>query len=657
MEAKEETDDIGLRYAKMAVAEAKLLESGVLIPNNTSGGSYAIGRVAPGSTASVKWGDDQYRYVNAIVTTELITAEDRLEMKEKLEELKGTGTYTEWAKNYLEEKGYTLKDSVNTNLYGTDPTTWDILSSAQTVNAYPLVQTFSGLYQYDVEDVLQPELAESYEMSDDGLTYTFHLREGLSWVDSQGRKVADLKADDFVAGMQHMMDYNDDSGLGDLLRDIIVNVNEYLDGEITDFSQVGVSAPDDLTVVYTLESPCPYFMTMLSYTPFAPMSRDYFTSQGGKFGQEFDSSASDYTYGKTPDNIAYCGPFIITNYTSKNVIAFKQNESYWNKDNVQITSMTWPYEDQSDPTKMYNDIKSGTLDASALNTSEVETAKADGIFDDYAYITSTTGSTFSIYFNLNRAAYANVNDETKVVSSLEEEDKDRTNTALNNANFRLAVAFSVDKATRQAQRVGESLKLTRIRNSYTPGTFVTLPNDVTIDINGTETTFPEGTYFGEIVQAQLDADNIPILAFDETADDGIGSSDGYDGYYNVDNAKEFLEKAIEELAQQGIVVDEENPIKLEIPYSSATEWVVNTANALKQSVEGALDGKVEIVLAEATDSTDWYYAGYYTTYGYEANYNITDVSGWGPDYGDPSTYLDTFLPDYAGYVVRSLGIF
>ena len=42
---------------------------------------------------------------------------------------------------------------------------------------------------------------------------------------------------------------------------------------------------------------------------------------------------------------------------------------------------------------------------------------------------------------------------------------------------------------------------------------------------------------------------------------------------------------------------------------------------------------------------------------YEANYDIYDLSGWGPDYGDPSTYLDTFLPDYAGYMIKCIGIF
>ena len=100
--------------------------------------------------------------------------------------------------------------------------------------------------EYDIENVLQPALAESYDVSEDGLTYTFHLREGVSWVDSQGRKVADVKADDFVAGMEHLIDAG--GGLEALLDGLILNASAYLNGEITDFSQVGVKALDDYTV-------------------------------------------------------------------------------------------------------------------------------------------------------------------------------------------------------------------------------------------------------------------------------------------------------------------------------------------------------------------------------------------------------------------------
>ena len=54
---------------------------------------------------------------------------------------------------------------------------------------------------------------------------------------------------------------------------------------------------------------------------------------------------------------------------------------------------------------------------------------------------------------------------------------------------------------------------------------------------------------------------------------------------------------------------------------------------------------------------EWYYAGYYPSTGAEGNYDICDLSGWGPDYGDPQTYLDTMLPDYAGYMTKAIGLF
>ena len=77
----------------------------------------------------------------------------------------------------------------------------------------------------------------------------------------------------------------------------------------------------------------------------------------------------------------------------------------------------------------------------------------------------------------------------------------------------------------------------------------------------------------------------------------------------------------------------------------------------KKSVEDALGGKVIINLVECTSADEWYYTGYYTNYGYESNYDLFDLSGWGPDYGDPQTYLDTMLDEYAGYMAKCLGIY
>ncbi len=650
-EAKAELDDISLRYAMMAVAEAKLLESGVIIPFQTRGAGCGLSRVAPRTKNTTMWGTDNKRFHNQVVTTEFIKSEHIAEMREKWAELKGTGTYEEWVKEYLTDNGYELKDTYSYNLYNSDPTTWDILATSQAVDNEAIVNTYDGLMEYDMENVQQPALAESYEVSDDGLTYTFHIREGVEWVDSQGRKVADVKADDWVAGMQHMMDAM--GGLEFLIDGVIKNATGYINNEITDFNEVGVKAIDDHTLEYTLEAPCPYFMTMLGYSIFAPMSRDYYTSQGGKFGADFDKSAADYTYGQTPDNIAYCGPYLVTNFTSKNIIVFSANESYWNKDNINIKTITWPYEDGSDALKLYNDTKAGTVDGTGLTSAQVEAAKADGLLEEYGFISDTDGSTFPNYYNLYRTAYANANDETKVVSQLTDEEKDRANAAIGLKDFRLAVTFATDKASMNAQVTGEELKTYRLRNSYTPATFVTLEKETTIDINGTATTFPAGTYYGEVMQAQLDADGFPAKVYDET----LASGDGYDGWYNPEKAKEYLAKAKEQLAAKGITVDKDNPITIELPYDASNEPFTNRANAYKQSVEATLDGEVIVSINPANDNDEWYYSGYFTDYGYEANYNVTDVSGWSPDYGDPASYLDVYLPDYAGYVTKSLGIF
>lgn len=645
-----EAETVDERYALMAVAEGKLMESAMMYPLISKGGMYAMYRMAPRTKDYTLWGSDQDRYHQYVVTTDFIKTEDYNEMRAKWDELKGTGTYESWVKEYLAGKGYTLKDSFSMP-YASDPVTWDGLATSRAADTDAIINTYDGLMEYDVEGTLQPALAESYEVSDDGLTYTFHLRKDVKWTDSQGREVDTVKADDFVAGMQHMCDAQ--GGLEYLVQGVIKNVSQYISGEITDFDEVGVKAVDDYTVEYTLEEPCSYFETMLGYTIFMPMSRSYYQSQGGKFGAEYDSSAADYQYGKDSNSIAYCGPYLVTNATAKNTIVFKLSDSYWNKDNVNIKTLTWLFNDQSDVTKMYTDAKAGTVDYVNLNTSTMETAKSEGLYDQYAVVSDTDATSFMGFYNINRTATANSNDGTTAKTTKSDEEIQRTNKALQNVHFRRAISFAADRGAYNAQQVGEDLKYTSLRNTFTPGYFVSLSKDTTIQINGTDTTFPAGTYYGEIVQKQIDADGVKIKVWDAENK----TSDGFDGWYNPENAVEELNTAIEELAEEGITIDESNPIQIEYPYPSAVEVYTNKANSYKKSVEAALGGKVVINLVDAVDLDGWYYAGYYANYGYEANYDVYDVSGWGPDFGDPCSYLDTMLPDYEGYMTKCFGIF
>lgn len=650
--AKEETN-VSKRYALMAQAEAKLLEAAVLIPGTTNGGNYGLSRVAKRSASTVLWGNDSDRFHNVLVTTELITAEDQTHLKAMWNEVRGTGTYTQKAIDYLTEKGYTLKNTYNMG-YASDPKTWDALATSRSADSEAIVNTYDGLVEYDNENEIKPALAESWEVSEDGLTYTFHIRQGAKWVDAQGREVADVKADDFVAGMQHMLDAG--GGLEYLVENIIVNALEYNTGDVTDFAEVGVKATDDNTVVYTLCQPTSYFITMLGYNVFAPMSRTYFESKGGVFGKDDYKTAVDagtMKYGQTVNDIAYCGPYTVTNHTAENTIVFEANPTYWNKDNITIKTLTWKFNDGKDPTKAYEDTKAGTLDGCGLSSASLEACKADGNFEKYCTVSDTDATSFVLFLNLNRNAYANFNDETKAVSTMTDDQKKRTDVAMLNVHFRRAIGMGLDIATYNGQIVGEELKLNSVRNSYTPGNFVALEEDVTVEINGESKTFAKGTYYGEIVQAQIDADGVKIKVWDAENQ----TSDGFAGWHNPANAYEELQQAITELKEFGVEISKDNPIVMDLPYYSGNDIYSNRAQTLKQSVEEALQGCVVVNLVSCADAQEWYYAGYYTETGKDANYTLYDVSGWGPDYGDPATYLDTMLGDGAGYMARCLGIF
>lgn len=649
-------DNVSMRFALEAIAEAKLLESGVFMPSTCNGGNYAISRAVPYSISTVLWGNDNYRYHDMLVTTEPIKAADRAEVKEFYTQAANAEEYMTGAKAMLEEKGYTFKDSY-TIAYSQDPQTWDVLATYQQTDSEPVIQTYDGLLEYDQKNELQPALAESYTVSDDGLVYTFKLRQGVKWVDSQGREIGEVTAKDWVSGMQHMMDAQ--GGLEYLVDGLIVNATEYMGGEVTDIAEVGVKAVDDYTLEYTLTAPATYFITMLGYGVFAPMNSDFFLSQGGAFGIDAYAAALESgkcKYGTDNNTIAYCGPYLVTNWTPENTLVFKANDSYWNKDNINIKSLTWFYNDGQDVTKTYTDMKAGTIDGAGLNASTRELAKTEGMFDEYAYVSGTDATAFTAFWNVNRQAYENSNGEGVGATTQTPEQQAATKTAMYNVHFRRALCHAIDRAGVNALRVGEELKYNNMINSFTPGTFVKLEEDVTVDINGTATTFPAGTFYGAIVQAQLDADGSKALAFDATADDGIGSSSMYDGWYNPEAAAAELAIAVEELKAQGLEISAENPIQIDYACYDGSELYRNQGQAYKKSIEAALNGMVVVTPVPYATGKDYNDATYNFSTGAEANYDFQTNSGWGPDYGDPKSYLDTMLP-VPGGMCKAIGLY
>ena len=290
------------------------------------------------------------------------------------------------------------------------------------------------------------------------------------------------------------------------------------------------------------------------------------------------------------------------------------------------------------PTATYNDCVAGVYAGVTLGAASglLDLAKEDGNFDKYAYISETTSTSYFGGLNLNRGTFAL--ESGAAASAKTEQQKIDTTTALQNKAFRQALQFAFDKGTVNATSRGEDLKYTNLRNMYTHPEFVSLSEDTTVD----GVSFPAGTFYGEMVQYYLDEMGSPIKVADQI-----------DGWYNPDAAKAALAQAKEEL--DGIV---SWPIIIDVVYYSASDANTAQAQAYKSVIEGTLGAEnVQVNLIETTTSADFYACGYRASNGEAGNFDMFYGSGWGPDYGDPSTYLDTFAGEGAGYMTKVIGLF
>ena len=119
-----EAETLSERWALMAVAEAKFLESGVATPMYTAGGCYAMSRMPFRAGGYASWLGDRVYYDQMVLTNEIITTEDYEHLVDMWYELTGTGTYTQSAVDYLTRRGYTFTDTATTT-FDRVGTTWD----------------------------------------------------------------------------------------------------------------------------------------------------------------------------------------------------------------------------------------------------------------------------------------------------------------------------------------------------------------------------------------------------------------------------------------------------------------------------------------------------------------------------------------------------
>ena len=641
MEQARNADSIEERWMLYAQAEAALLDTAAIIPTTTQGGSYAMSRVAPHTVPFTKCGSDSKRFSGMIVSADFLSRSERRELESMWKAaVAGRGSYDPAA--YLSAKGHTLQTSYST-LCTLALKTLDWMATSASSNTDVLANCVEGLVQYDNLGYLQPALAESWEVSPDGKTYTFHLRRGVKWYTADGSVYAELTANDFVAGFRHMLDCR--AGLESLAGyggANIVGVNDYLWGEGT-FDEVGCKATNAYTLVYTLNAPCSFFTSLLTYNIFLPICDSFYRSCGGVYGIEEYATARDngsISYGScyTPSSQVYCGPFLLQ-FSSNDEIRVIKNTGYYGAARVTLNTIRWLNSSNMYSVDIYNMAINGSLSDISLMQANgtLESAKEDGYFDTYAFVTDTTTTTFFGALNLNRGRFCL--DGGACASPKDEKAKADAATALNNKNFRKALQHAFDKVRYNTVTRGEDLAETNLRNMLTPPDFVKLEKAVT-DQNGHK--FPVGTFYGDMVQYycnQLGCE--------------VNCADGQDGWYKPEEARAYLQAARIELG--GNVTW---PIQIDLVYYGFSTANAEQAAAYKAAIEETLGKKYVIVnLVEATDSTDYYNCGYFVEKGEDTNTDMFYGSGWGPDYSDPSTFLNIFDPAVDGYMLRMTGLY
>ncbi|MBP5600335.1 MAG: peptide ABC transporter substrate-binding protein [Lachnospiraceae bacterium] len=628
------------RYMLFAQAEAYLLDSAVFVPVSTRGGLYAISRRAPKTKPEVQWGNDDDRLKWAVISDEFTTKEEYDEMLDLwAKAVAGEGEYD--AAAYLKSKGHSIKDELVTT-FQTAPVTIDWLNTSSQADTEITVNCVDGLVEYNPLGQMEPALAESWDISEDGTVYTFHIRPGVYWYTSEGQQYAEVTAEDFVAGLHHMLDTQ--AGLEWLIDGVIVGGTDYY-ANGGSWDNVGYKAVDKYTLEVTLEQPVSYFLTMLTYSCFLPICASFYEAHGGVYGvEEYAAASADtntYTFGNSDDvaSQVYCGAFLLQKLLKDSEIVIVANPNYYNKETVNVNKVRWVYDNNENPSATYDDAVAGVYVGMNLTVASglLDKAKADGNFDKYAHITETESVTYFGGLNVNRGTYAL---ESGTCASTEtEQQKIDTHTALMNKNFRKAFVHAYEKAAYNAVTASEDLKLTSLRNMYTHPQFVQLENEVT-DKDGH--SFPAGTFYGDMVQYYLDQ-------LGET----INVQDGVDGWFDKAAALSYLDAAKQELGDSVTF-----PINIDIVYYSANDNQVAQANTFKTVMEENLGTEnVVINLIEATTPEDYYASGYRASNGEAGNFDFFQGSGWGPDYGDPSTYLDTFLGEGAGYMTKVIGLY
>ena len=249
---------------------------------------------------------------------------------------------------------------------------------------YILANCFEGLVTYDATGSIVGGAAETWDISDDGLVYTFHLRDGLKWSDG-----SDLTAEDFVYSLRRVLTPATTAQYVSMVTGYVKNAQEFYDGTAT-ADELGVKAVDAQTLEITLIQPTSFFIDLVSMWCYDPVQKATIEANGDRWTAAADTYICN-------------GPFKMTQLKMGEGYVLEKNENYWDAANVSLEKLTFRF----------------ILDSATALTA-YESGEVDGIRSiptaDYARLKAagagiqTVPNYGTVYYNINcaKAPYDNV---------------------------------------------------------------------------------------------------------------------------------------------------------------------------------------------------------------------------------------------------------
>ena len=305
----------------------------------------------------------------------------------------GTKSTDNGSKDTASYPGTSEKNAITVNISSEPPEMFSV-TTTDTTSFTVLRHIIENLVTLDENDQVKPGVAKDWTVSDDGLVYTFNLREDMKW--SNGDPVT---AHDFVFAWTALLTpefASDYAYFGYVFK----NGLAYNQGTVGK-EELGFKALSDYQLEVTLENPTSYFLDTLAFGVFAPVNEKAYNEFGDAYGTDFDK-------------MQYNGPFIMTSWEHENKIVLEKNPDYYNADKIELEKINMVM--INDSNAAMNAFKAGEVDVIGVNGDQAKMMKNEN-YPVYQY---SDGSTFYLEYNLN-------------------------NEYLQNDNLRKAITYAIDK--------------------------------------------------------------------------------------------------------------------------------------------------------------------------------------------------------------------